>query len=456
MMFARKGICVETGREEVWKIVLSEVELSMPHATFVTWFKPTSLLEVEGEKLRVLVNNFFAKNQFEKKFDPQIKQILKQNGFSSPDIEYIIKDKKASKVESSISVSNPEDSSTESDHGKNGLNPKYRFDNFIVGTCNDLAHAAAQAAANMPGQKYNPIFIYGGSGLGKTHLIQAIGNEVVAKYPKKKVLYVPTETFVNEFIDHIRFKKNRDFSKKYREVDVLIVDDIQFIAGKKSNQEEFFNTFNALHQTDRQVVISADRPPSEIPDLADRLRSRFQMGMAIDVSLPDFETRCAILKTKALSLGVEIDDEVIEFLANSIKSNIRELEGALNQVLAYCEMRGENPTIELAEGLIGNIKASRPKHITARQIIDKTAGYFDLKVDEICSPARDRCIAEPRQVAMYLLRSELKLSFPKIARELGRKDHTTAIHSVEKIEREIKLNSQIRQQVADLRELLYV
>lgn len=452
---------MEDQREEIWSRVLNEIELTVPRATFATWFKPTTLLDIKDQSLRVLVNNFFAKNQFEKKFDVQIKKILKDSGFSNPQIEYVIKTKSSlikedvvpeNDVPLTVSINHKD----RLDKPNNGLNPKYRFSNFIVGTCNDLAHAAAQAAASMPGQKYNPIFIYGGSGLGKTHLIQAIGNEILANTPKKKVLYVPTETFVNEFIDHIRFKKNRDFSKKYREVDVLIVDDIQFIAGKKSNQEEFFNTFNALHQTDKQVVISADRPPSEIPDLADRLRSRFQMGMAIDVSLPDYETRCAILETKASVVGASIPKETVEFLADNIRTNIRELEGALNQVLAYCEMRGEIPTKELAEGLLGNIKNSRPKHITARQIIDKTASYFDLKLDEICSPARDRHIAEPRQVAMYLLRSELKMSFPKIARELGRKDHTTAIHSVEKIEREIKLNSRVRQQVSDLRERLYV
>lgn len=444
--------------DNLWKIVLGEIELLMSHATFATWFKSTSLLEIDGQNLRILVNNFFAKNQFEKKFDQQIKQILRKNGFSEPKIEYVIRNKKTNLKEEIIldeEYSNPPIASIKKEKISSGLNPKYRFNNFIVGACNDLAHATAQAVVNMPGQKYNPIFIYGGSGLGKTHLIQAIGNEILAKSPKKRVLYVPTETFVNEFIDHIRFKKNRDFSKKYREVDVLIVDDIQFIAGKKSNQEEFFNTFNALHQTDKQVVISADQPPSDIPDLADRLRSRFQMGMAIDVGLPDYETRCAILKAKATAVNVDLPTETVEFLADAVRTNIRELEGALNQILAYCEMRGELPTPELAEGLLGNIKASRPKHITARQVIEKTAVYFDLKADEMCSPARDRHITEPRQVAMYLLRSELKMSFPKIAREVGRKDHTTAIHSVEKIDREIKLNSRVRQQVSDLLERLY-
>lgn len=451
---------METNQLDVlWRTVLSEVELSLPHATFVTWFKPTSLISIEDQNLQVLVNNFFAKNQFEKKFDSQIKQILKKNGFLEPRVEYVIRTKKSATPEE-IAVEptlEPVAKHTPAqDKSSTGLNPKYRFSNFIVGSSNDLAHAAAQAAANMPGKKYNPIFIYGASGLGKTHLIQAIGNEILQKFPTKRVLYVPTETFVNEFIDHIRFKKNRDFSQKYREVDVLIVDDIQFIAGKKTNQEEFFNTFNALHQSDKQIIISADRPPSAIPDLADRLRSRFQMGMAIDVSLPDYETRCAIVEAKATAAHFDLPKDIVEFLAESVRTNIRELEGSLNQVLAYCEMRGEQPTKELAEGLLINIKKSRPKHITAKQIVDKTASYFDLKPEDICSPARDRHIAEPRQLAMYLLRSELKMSFPRIARELGRKDHTTAIHSVDKIEREMKLNAKIREQLAELREKLYV
>ena len=457
-MLGKVCVFVESNQNKIWEIILGEVELSVPPATFKTWFEKASLLSVNDQHVSILVNNIFAKGQFETKYDAKIKQILVDNGFSKPTIEYIVNNKKVIHNEAVIQIDEPTvsvASRSGSGNRKTGLNPRYRFDNFIVGTCNDLAHAAAQAAASMPGQKYNPIFIYGGSGLGKTHLIQAIGNEIIAAHPEKRVLYVPTETFVNEFIDHVRYKKNRDFSKKYREVDVLIVDDIQFIAGKKSNQEEFFNTFNALHQTDRQVVISADRPPSEIPDLADRLRSRFQMGMAIDVGLPDFETRCAILKTKATLANGNLPDDTISFLADAVRTNIRELEGALNQVLAYCEMRGEEPTVELAEGLLGNIKSSRPKHITARQVVDKTASYFDLKVDEMRSPARDRHIAEPRQMAMYLLRSELKMSFPKIARELGRKDHTTAIHSVEKIEREIKLSTRVRQQVSDLREALY-
>jgi chromosomal replication initiator protein len=255
-------------------------------------------------------------------------------------------------------------------------------------------------------------------------------------------------------MDSIRFKK-KGFSDKYRNVDVLIVDDMQFIAGKEKTQEEFFHTFNALHQSNKQIIISSDKPPKSIPTLTERLRSRFEWGMAIDIQMPDFETRCAIVQTKASLSGVELERETVEYLANAIKTNVRELEGALNQLLAYAEMRGVAPDISTAEGLIGNVRHSRPQHLTAKQIIDKTSRHFQIDAKEICSAKRDKHIVVPRQIAMYLLRSELHLSFPKIASELGRKDHTTAIHSVEKIEKAVKLDVMIREQVAEIREKLY-
>lgn len=445
----------------LWQTVLGEIELSVSHATFTTWFKPTELIEIDNQNIKIAVPNVFAKNQFEIKFNSTIKEILRKNGFSEPSIEYHIQSKKTVRDEKSAieqratQIVAKKPVSTPSQAERTGLNPRYRFDNFIVGSSNDLAHAASQAAAAMPGEKYNPIFIYGGVGLGKTHLIQAIGNEIVAKKPELKALYISTETFVSDFLDHIRFKK-KGFEERYRNVDVLIIDDIQFIAGKEQTQEQFFHTFNALHQQNKQIVISSDRPPKNIPTLTDRLRSRFEMGMAIDISLPDYETRCAIIEAKAAHSQVTIPRETTEYLADNIKTNIRELEGALNQLLAYCEMRGIEADLSTASGLLGSVRTSRPKHITAKQIIDKTANYFQLKTDEICSPARDKHIAVPRQLAMYLLRSELHLSFPKIANELGRKDHTTAMHSVDKIEKAIKLDVTIREQVSEIREKLYV
>ncbi|MBC7565069.1 chromosomal replication initiator protein DnaA, partial [Candidatus Saccharibacteria bacterium] len=305
-----------------------------------------------------------------------------------------------------------------------------------------------------PGMKYNPLYFYGGVGLGKTHLMQAVGNEIIKNNPEARVLYVSSETFVNEFLDYIRFKK-KGFSDKYRNIDVLIVDDMQFIANKEKTQEEFFHTFNFLHQNNKQIIISSDKPPRSIPTLTERLRSRFEMGMSIDVQMPDFETRCAILSAKASLSGVELNTETVEYLATNIKTNIRELEGALNQLLAYADLHNIEPDISTAEGLLGNVRRSRPQHLTSKQIIDRTAKHFQLATEEMCSVKRDKHIVIPRQIAMYLLRSELHLSFPKIAGELGRKDHTTAIHSVEKIEKAIKLDFVIREQVASIREKLY-
>ncbi len=448
----------------LWQSVLGEIELSVSHGNFETWFKTTELLEQTDDSLVVGVANIFAKRQFEVKFDKQIRAILQRNGLAISHISYKVKTSKkrvisretTSEVVSSIAADSllPSGSTRSRSTISSSLNPKYTFDSFIVGSSNDLAYTACQAVAANPGTKYNPLFIYGGVGLGKTHLIQAVGNEIVKHKPTTKVAYISSETFVKEFLEYIRFKKV-GFSDKYRNVDVLIVDDMQFIAGKEKTQEEFFHTFNVLHQANKQIIIGSDKPPRNIPTLTERLRSRLEWGMAIDIQMPDFETRCAIVKTKAAQSGVEIADETAEYLAQNIKTNIRELEGALNQLLAYAEMRNITPDISIAEGLIGNIRHSRPQHVTPKQIIDKTARHFQIEVREICGSKRDKHIVVPRQIAMYLLRSELHLSFPRIATELGRKDHTTAIHSVEKIEKSIKLDMLIREQVAEIREKLY-
>ena len=450
-------------QHSLWQSVLGEIELSVPHATFVTWFKNTELIESSNEQVVIAVPNIFAVRQFQVKFTDQIKQILEKNGVKAARIEYIVKSSgkrttisrettMAPRAEALTSASDSRASSPVTQSGS--LNPRYTFSNFIVGSSNDLAYTACQAVAQYPGTKYNPLFLYGGVGLGKTHLAQAVGNEIAKNQPDSRVVYISSETFVKEFLDSIRFKK-KGFSDKYRNVDVLIIDDMQFIANKEKTQEEFFHTFNALHQNNKQIIITSDKPPRSIPTLTERLRSRFEMGMPIDIQMPDYETRCAIIEAKAALSGVELDRETVEYLANNIKTNIRELEGALNQLLAYSEMRGVAPDVGTAEGLLGNVRRTRPQHVTSRQIIDKTAKYFSLSSAEICSAQRDKHIVTPRQIAMYLLRSELHLSFPKIANELGRKDHTTAIHSVEKIEKSIKLDFTVREQVAEIRERLY-
>ncbi|HEX6258762.1 MAG TPA: chromosomal replication initiator protein DnaA [Candidatus Saccharimonadales bacterium] len=448
----------------LWQTVLGEIELSVSRGTFVTWFKNTELIEQTGDGSIVIgVPNIFAKRQFEVKFNDLISDTLRKNNIAVASISYEIQTQQKKKSAQAVATekvqaitASPAPASTRSTASKgNGLNPRYTFDSYIVGSSNDLAYTACQAVAKFPGEKYNPIFIYGGVGLGKTHLIQAVGNEVARNNPSARILYVSTETFVNEFLEYIRFKK-KGFSDRYRNIDVLIIDDIQFIAGKEKTQEEFFHTFNALHQSNKQIIISSDKPPKSIPTLTERLRSRFEWGMSIDIQMPDFETRCAILETKASLAHMELPRETVEYLASNIKTNIRELEGALNQLLAFCEMRGVVPDMQTAVGLLGDVRQTRPHHLTPKQIIDRTAKHFQVEPRDIMSPKRDKHIVVPRQIAMYLLRSELHLSFPKIAVELGRKDHTTAIHSVEKIEKAIKLDYLIREQVADIREKLYV
>jgi len=455
-------------QDALWQSVLGEIELSVSHANFTTWFKNTELIDQTDETITIAVSNIFAKRQFEVKFNDQIKKILEKNGVIPHTIVYTVKSSNPKKVSvrefpaassekpSVEELLSPQSlrTSAKSVSNNSGLNPRYTFSNFIVGSSNDLAYTACQSVAVNPGVKYNPLFLYGGVGLGKTHLMQAVGNDILERQPSTRILYISSETFVNEFVESLRFKK-KGFVDKYRNVDVLIIDDMQFIAGKEKTQEEFFHTFNALHQANKQIIISSDRPPRSIPTLTDRLRSRFEWGMAIDIQMPDFETRCAIVAAKASSSGVELGQETVEYLANNIKTNIRELEGALNQLLAYAEMRGVTPDISTAEGLLGSVRHSRPQHLTPKQIVDRTAKHFQLEIKEICGIKRDKHIVVPRQIAMYLLRSELHLSFPRIAGELGRKDHTTAIHSVEKIEKAIKLDNLIREQVAEIRDKLY-
>jgi chromosomal replication initiator protein len=452
----------------LWQAVLGEIELSVSRGNFVTWFKNTQLIKQKDEVVTIGVPNIFVKNQLERKFNDLIIALLEKNGAKPARVEYKIhtgimpKEKTSDEILENASSSSPptsvksRSSLSKSSHSyRQGLNERYTFDNFVVGAGNELAHAACQAIAQNPGTKYNPLFIYGGVGIGKTHLIQAVGNNVLSTRPGSKIVYASTEQFVQEFVDAVRFKKNTsDFADFYRSADVLIVDDVQFLAGKERVQEEFFHTFNALYQANRQIIISSDKRPEDIPTLEDRLRSRFHQGMTIDMQTPDFETRCAILQTKASSAGVELLQPVVEYLASHVQSNIRELEGTLNQLLAFCDMRGTEPTLQIVTTMFESSR-NRPKHINARQIIERTAKHFHISIDDILGPKRDKDIVVPRQVAMYMLRSELHLSFPKIAHELGRKDHTTAIHSVEKIEKEMSFESQIKQHVVELKERLY-
>lgn len=455
--------------DSLWQAVLGEIELSVSRGSFVTWFKNTSLLREQDGVYTIGVPNIFIKQQLEKKFDGLIRQTLQKNGVEPKAIEYRISSQTSNhkKIDDQPVILAPtrekEPAKASSKASQNalshsyrqGLNVKYTFDTFIVGGANELAYAACQAIAQNPGTKYNPLFLYGGVGIGKTHLIQAVGNEVLSNDPNARIVYVSTEQFVQEFLDAIRYKKNTDFAGYYRGADVLIIDDIQFIAGKEKTQEEFFHTFNALHQANKQIIISSDKPPKDIPTLEERLRSRFAWGMSIDMQIPDFETRCAIVQTKAEAKDIQLPPDVVEYLAQGVRTNIRELEGTLNQLLALCEMKQISPDLALAKNLLGGTK-NRPKHVSPKQVIEKTAKHYHVTIDDILGPKRDKDIVVPRQVAMYMLRSELHLSFPKIARELGRKDHTTAIHSIDKIERELLTDSSIKDAVNQIKERLYV
>jgi chromosomal replication initiator protein len=457
-------------QHSLWQAVLGEIELSVSRGNFITWFKNTTLLRHEEDCVVIGVPNVFIKQQLERKYNDLIADTLRKNGAAPTKIEYKIQSTPVRKVvdDEPVQRAQPERQQTMERMGaparpqanalvrgyRQGLNERYTFDNFIVGSGNELAYAACQAVAAQPGTKYNPLFLYGGVGIGKTHLIQAVGNTVLLNNPEARVVYVSSEQFVQEFVDALRFKKNTDFADFYRSADVLIVDDVQFLAGKEKIQEEFFHTFNAIHQANHQIIISSDKPPRDIPTLEERLSSRFVWGMSIDMQTPDFETRCAILQTKAGVHGVELTHDVTEYLATNVQTNIRELEGALNQLLAFCEMRGLSPDLTVASSLLG-ASQTRPKHLSAKQIIERTARHFQIPMEDIMGPKRDKDIVVPRQIAMYMLRSELHLSFPKIARELGRKDHTTAIHSIEKIEKESRLDADMRSAIAQIKERLY-
>ena len=454
-------------QDKLWQAVLGEIEITLSRGNYLTWFKNTQLLKQEGDRLIIGVPNVFIKQQLERKYHELILETLHKNGLVDASVIYKIQStvrRPDADDPMTLPSPSPEVPSTQPviAHTANslahtyrqGVNERYTFENFVVGSGNELAYAACQAIAANPGTKYNPLFLYGGSGIGKTHLIQAVGTAVLANNPSARVVYVSTEQFVQEFVDALRYKKNTDFADFYRGADVLIVDDVQFLAGKEKIQEEFFHTFNALHQANKQIIISSDKPPREIPTLEERLRSRFVWGMSIDMQNPDFETRCAILQIKSELHGTQLPNDVVDYLATNVQTNIRELEGALNQLLAFCEMRALEPNLAIATGLLGSSQ-TRPKHLSARQIIERCARHYQVSFEDIVGPKRDKDIVVPRQVAMYMLRSELHLSFPKIARELGRKDHTTAIHSVEKIEKEQRIDADMRSALSEIKERLY-
>jgi len=441
----------------LWNAVLGELEVSLSKANFTTWLKNTCLISREENMLVVGVPNVFTKEWLEKKYNSLITESVKNVIGEKPIVSYKVGSPRSLLEEAKGEAKIQELAIKKTDKSNKIIfNENYTFDSFIVGESNKLAFAACQAVTKTPGQKYNPLFIYGGVGLGKTHLLQAVGNEIKKKFPNKNIVYVSSEKFTNDFISSITSKKTDDFKRKYRKADVLLVDDMQFLAGKEQTQEEFFHTFNSLHQSNKQIIITSDRPPKAIPTLAERLRSRFEWGLMVDVQSPDLETRIAILQKKALLKGWDFPLESIDYISKNIQQNIRELEGALNRVIAYSELNGTKPSLETTKRVLNSfLNSSKKKNITAKEIIEQTAKFYDLKKDEILGKKRDREIVVPRQIAMYLMREELNFSYPKIAKSLNKKDHTTAMHACDKIEREIESNEPLHHEINLLKERIY-
>ena len=453
--------------DELWKSVLGEIELEskITEATFKTFFADLQLLKIDDNIAIISVKNSFLVKTLREKYYDIIKKILAKNGYTPARIDFeVIKSNNKKNKRPEISpeellpkkiASGQNSNSFKKISHHDGLNPRYTFENFIVGSSNDLAYSAAKNVAENPGVKYNPLYFYGGVGLGKTHLMQAIGNEIKKNHPELKILYITIENFYKDYLENVRFKK-QGYADKYRNVDVLIVDDMQFIAGKEKSQEEFFHTFNELHQANKQVIISSDRAPKSIPTLTDRLRSRFEWGMTIDIQLPDIETRQAIIEAKTEQSGYHFDSETIDYLASNIKTNIRELEGIINKLSAIAELQGITPDVELARGLISSEARNgiSRKSLTTKKIIDKVCKFYDVSKEDILSKSRTKDINHARQTACYLMKYQLKMSFPQIGREFSR-DHTTIMNSVSKIEKGVKFDIEIREQINALEELIY-
>lgn len=443
--------------EKIWPTVLGELEVVLSKANFTTWFKDTFILNCNETEITLGVPNSFTLNWLKNKYQADIFQTLKKYIPNLKEIKYKVSPKNGPLISIATEIKKiPSGAATaEVKTPSPSLNYRYTFESFIVGNSNRLAHAVSTAVAKDPGKKYNPLFIYGGVGLGKTHLAQAIGNEICQNF-KKKVIYAPCENFANEFVDAIQTKRMSVFKKKYRDADVLLIDDIQFLSAKEGTQEEFFHTFNALHQSSRQIVLTSDRMPQAIPELAGRLASRFAGGMVVDIRQPDYETRVAILKTKCDRLNFLLDNDVIAFIAQNINSNIRELEGALNRIKTHCELYSVPPSLDQVSKILEDFITNRNRSVNPEKIFKTVAAYFSIKYEDLLGQRRNREIVHPRQLAMYLLRHEANFSYPRIGKELGGKDHTTIMHGVEKIQKEVTKNEQLQRDISLIKEKLYM
>lgn len=439
--------------QDLWNAVLKEMEKRVSRTNFSTWLKGTSVAHLNDDALGVTVDNAFTKTWVEDKYQKDILGIVRTMNPAVKRIEFLIsgaapvrRQARPAPAPAAMPLELKVDAVT-------GLNARYTLDSFVVGSTNEFAHAAATAIVEEVGTKYNPFFVYGGVGLGKTHLIQAIGNELRKARPGVRTQYVTSEKFTNDVIWSIRNKRTDDLKRKYRDIDVLIIDDIQFIGGKNATEEEFFHTFNALHEQDKQIIISSDRPPQAIPTLEERLRSRFEAGLIADITAYDFETRVAIIRSKLDERKSHVADEVVDLIARKMKKSVRELEGILTKLLFLQERRGREITAAMADEVIEKTMRALTKPVTDSQVLAAVAEVYGVGIDDLTGRSRRKEVVEPRQVAMFLLRDMLDLSYPTIGEKLGR-DHTTAIHSFEKINQEADKNAILNQKIFRVRELL--
>lgn len=447
----------------LWKQVLDTLEATTSRPNFITWIKPTDLIELKNNLARISIPNYYAKSWIEKNATEQLLLALQQHHPEIENIELVLVEPEPKKDYTELPLlSNQlevEQSETESVVKKNvevpSFNSRYTFENFIVGNNNRLAFAASQAVAEKLGQAYNPLFIYGGVGLGKTHLMHAIGNRVLEGSPKKKIIYISCETFTGEFINALQTKTITEFKRKYRTADVLLIDDIQFLANKEGTQEEFFHTFNILHQANRQIVLTSDRVPKEMTELEDRLISRFGWGMIADIQSPNFETRTAILQSKAEEKGITIPQEVLEYIANTITSNVRELEGSLIKLHTASLVEGEEITKEFAQRVLKDLLQQPSGVISSKKVLRVVATYFNLEESDLLGSKRIKELVYPRQLIMYFLRDKLRQSFPQIGEILGGKDHTTIMYGVTKIENQKKKDPTVEKDIKNILNLLY-
>lgn len=454
---------------DVWKNALAEIEQQLSAANFSTWFQGTSLVSNEAGNVRIGVKNTFYIKQLRNRYLDIIKTALKNNNIEVNDIEFVVQNSAKTKVhpreitkdtlianaKKRINNNHRMATATNVEKFNNGLNQKYTLENFIIGSNNDLAVSAAKNIINSPGTKYNPFFLYGGPGLGKTHLVQAIGNELIKQNPDFKVFYTPINHFYSDFVDAIRTGKGKEFYLRFQKLDCLIIDDFQLIVNKEKSQEEFFNIFNDLYQLNKQIIVTSDRLPSQIKTVDERLASRLTWAGAFDLQLPKFEDKCAILRAKAELEGVEIEPEAIEYIAENVNTNIRDLEGEFSTILLMSEVRGLTPLELIQNGAISVNKTTKLRPTSPKQIVEKVAKYYQLSPKELRSKSRISNIKTARQVAMYILSKDLKLSTNKIATEVGVKDHSTVIHGIRKIDQDLKLNFALRDQIEEIKEKIY-